>query len=749
MLLILILYVHLDHGTPELVHQSIAAGEFPQLRQSLLHLRGQLLAASFQNSSLTVPSLLASKPAVAGLCVGIAVICLLTAGFIIYCVKYHKKRASKPPAVSTPVPPSSTAQSSKLLPSTQQLNQRHRHPFRDDISNDSSRSLRQSPLSRTPLKEAAAQPGQVVEFPMIKYQHTSSSISAYNSLRRISAKEVTEGAVGPIDFGGFESQSQALERSLSISESQASNLESSSRTGNQTLLSSTPQPVSLAANRRPLPTPPHPPPAYEAASNTVPGPLSPLRALASHARALAFPPGNPSGSPHSLASSLHLNTTPQPFKSVSTVSITQASRMKFAHTINLETGEQSSHPQPTDVNGAQSQSEPAATRNSSIDQPILSHQMTVPGSPLSNAENNPFSNSRYELPAWLSSDPFPHQAPKHPVSQSSLCGGQARSVAASSCVLPSDSSIRIRTPEPTSPRALSPVLPTLPSTMPLSTATSNDVSPGAVEGNGPPAEDLMIQHGAERPAWAKMGGPLDLSASHSIQRVPVDGFEANESHPIRLSRTLSSGPIKGDNTNFGPLGMPNGGGVRGSTFLSLTPLSDATASGRGLYRNLSIDSPRRPIPRSNGTALSRARSFGVESPSFPDRPFTNSALGSGRDLSGYEELGWLDMNSGPGIGLRETSLAASSDVLPGDVGSIRSISPELGYIPTGGSVEGHNPTGGDILKDDKADTAAINIDVQDTGRISRLSISEAGILWGRLTAVMEAQEHSPSVKAPK
>jgi hypothetical protein len=59
-------------------------------------------------------------------------------------------------------------------------------------------------------------------------------------------------------------------------------------------------------------------------------------------------------------------------------------------------------------------------------------------------------------------------------------------------------------------------------------------------------------------------------------------------------------------------------------------------------------------------------------------------------------------------------------------------------------VEGHNPAGGDIPKDEKDGIAATNIDVQDTGRISRFSIGEAGILWGRLTSAMEGQEHSPS-----
>jgi len=255
-----------------------------------------------------------------------------------------------------------------------------------------------------------------------------------------------------------------------------------------------------------------------------------------------------------------------------------------------------------------------------------------------------------------------------------------------------------------------------------------------------------------------VGSPL--SPSHRIRRVPVDVFEANESHPVGLSQTLSSALKTGDNNN-----MTNGIGVRGSTLLSMTPQSDAipaSASGRGVYRNLSIDLPRRPIPRSlggsNGAALSRAHSFRVGSPSFPDRSFTNfsasrSVSSLTRDLSGYEELAWLDMNLGPGsanrLGLRrKASLAASSDVLPRDVGSIRSISPELGYIPTGESVEGHNPVGEDLLKGEKRSIAA-NIDAQDNGRTSRLSIGEAGILWGRLMSVMEAEEQPPSDEAPK
>lgn len=91
----------------------------------------------------------------------------------------------------------------------------------------------------------------------------------------------------------------------------------------------------------------------------------------------------------------------------------------------------------------------------------------------------------------------------------------------------------------------------------------------------------------------------------------------------------------------------------------------------------------------------------------------------------------------------------SSNVFPAEQESIRSISPEIGWMGT----EGEDEHDDRQSKTPKATTVAENhstVRLKGAGagidatlvanRQSRFSVGEDGILWGRLTSALEAQD---------
>ena len=210
-----------------------------------------------------VPSLLSSKPGVAGLCAGIAVLCILVAGFFIYRVKYKEpqKQAQAPDPKS--LPPSVT-HSSKPPLTPFKLSPRVRHSLQDGISRlNSLTSL--PPSNRAPSTVLPSGPSQAGDVQEIRHQHVNSSItpsisaSTYGFERRKSET----GVVGQIsDYNLHPFLSRSLER---LSSATATSMVDSSSCNSQSHL----LPRSQASHpfaRRPLPVPPHPPPTYEQVS---------------------------------------------------------------------------------------------------------------------------------------------------------------------------------------------------------------------------------------------------------------------------------------------------------------------------------------------------------------------------------------------------------------------------------------------------------------------------------------------------
>ncbi len=257
-------------------------------------------------------------------------------------------------------------------------------------------------------------------------------------------------------------------------------------------------------------------------------------------------------------------------------------------------------------------------------------------------------------------------------------------------------------------------------------------------------------HGAERPGWAEHS-PLPLaksSTSKSRRQFPTDRFTPEDSHPTAAPQSRKSiFPPS-------PSGAPSGSrsADREVTFMSLSPLSEVGPV-QGLSRAFSLDAPQRRAysPRARGRAVPRSPVM--------ERAFSNfSSLQGARTGSsvGLEANGWPEhdqaLPSGASTGLLgvderdRTSMAPSSNVLPADVLSIRSISPEIGWIDYPGQAEAHGNEL-EVIKEVESTpssapaTAAINDEpTSSSGRASRMSIGEGGVLWGRLTSAMEQEQ---------
>ncbi|KAG8845054.1 hypothetical protein FRB91_002099 [Serendipita sp. 411] len=191
----------------------------------------------------------------------------------------------------------------------------------------------------------------------------------------------------------------------------------------------------------------------------------------------------------------------------------------------------------------------------------------------------------------------------------------------------------------------------------------------------------------------------------------------------------------------------------------MTPLSESI-QGPGLSRAFSIDSPRRG--REDGNVINgllRGRtinaftsSLGVRTSNSIHRPSTAGAFtpvtSSGAVIlprnhplsnhgslrtSSYGDIGWLNVDPLDSRGGRINSgIAPPSRILSSDIDSIRSMSPEFGWI------EGEDEAG--------TINEAKRVSIASKKRASRMSMGEGAILWGKLTSQLEGDARTKITK---
>ncbi|KAG8786193.1 hypothetical protein FRC16_001775 [Serendipita sp. 398] len=770
---------------------------------------------------------LSSKIGVASLCAGIAVACLLLAGFLVYKYQARKLRARQQQAHGSrtaSVAPShgDGAHSSKAPPSPFQLKSRSRHPQDEAIStprNSSSRGSRNASTtaSRTALTEsgrASQYPGQSVEVSPMPYQHTSTTLSrsatsqsfAASAQRRLSTEQSvgsTASIVGASTMGAPHQREESrsppfqlqrdnsfqsrmfLDRhsSLATATSSRTSMPESTINNSRTHLllpgtssvNATPIiPVSTGSSaastlrdartfHRPLPAPPHPPPAYEAI-NTLRHPLSPIPALSTSTVNLSLTTGDrkePLPSADNVVShSTGLSTVssaprqeyPYVFDPVTGVLISSSAGPVADATLtpsgDAVPGEGEEEPQHSGTLSASSHHTHRTAPPPFSSTPPPLPPLPLPPSQLSplntvDAHQDPFAHPHDDLPAWLHSDPFPvAHGLRHYASQMSIYGGPARSVAASSHVLPSPTnSARSLSPEP--PLTAEIVLRATPgvrasaSSITLATALTRRPPPPApatrstslrppsvsvsmassartqlVEGDGPPLEDVILNPGAERPGWAKSGSHLAASSSLSRNRRKVLPDHFDELEGPGLSRAFSiDSPRRGRED-----GNVINGLLRGRTINAFT-------SSLGVRTSNSIHRPSTagaftPVTSSGAVILPR------------NHPLSNH--GSLR-TSSYGDIGWLNVDPLDSRGGRINSgIAPPSRILSSDIDSIRSMSPEFGWI------EGEDEAG--------TINEAKRVSIASKKRASRMSMGEGAILWGKLTSQLEGDARTKITK---
>lgn len=269
-----------------------------------------------------------------------------------------------------------------------------------------------------------------------------------------------------------------------------------------------------------------------------------------------------------------------------------------------------------------------------------------PPRPTSTA-SDPFNNKGFELPGWLDSDPYSRLEERARTTTSVYSTAQ-RSVAASSKILPSDTSLRTLSPEPSEDNhdaTLHVAVLTRFRTTSMGQGTEESATaavPGeSVEGDGPESFAVQISSGAERRGW----GREDLQR-HEPQQMTPSGSRA-------IPRSLQP-------DHFSPA--------------VLRPTLTSTS----------------PPPTSRGVPLSAefearglGRSFIQSLISKVKWPSTTPSADSHLPRVPREATSWL--HEDPFEMPRASLGAASSHLLPseaghGDASSIRSNQAEMGWI---------------------------------------------------------------------
>jgi hypothetical protein len=119
--------------------------------------------------------------------------------------------------------------------------------------------------------------------------------------------------------------------------------------------------------------------------------------------------------------------------------------------------------------------------------------------------SDPFNNRGFELPSWLDADPY-SRSEQEARATTSVYSVAQRSVAASSKILPSDTSLRTLTPEPSEDNHDATLhVAVLARLRTTSLGQGTDIEgalPGeSVEGDGPESHAVQISGGAQRKGW--------------------------------------------------------------------------------------------------------------------------------------------------------------------------------------------------------------------------------------------------------
>ena len=296
-----------------------------------------------------------------------------------------------------------------------------------------------------------------------------------------------------------------------------------------------------------------------------------------------------------------------------------------------------------------------------------SHLSPVPPRPTS-VVSDPFNNRDFELPNWLDSDPYSRPGQSARVTTSVYSVAQ-RSVAASSKILPSDTSIRTLTPEPSESNHDATVhvaVLTRFRTTSMGQGTGESVIPGeSVEGDGPESFAVQITGGAERRGWGSED--LQQQPQHVSQRMTTGGSKLRP----RLLKLDHSSP-QASHPALASSGSP--------TISPGVPLSaefEARGLGRSFIQSL-ISKVRWPSTSASSnprlSTISQGPARGPEGVHtwLREDPFEmpRASLGAASSKLLPSEVGHGD---------------ASSKLLPdeighGDASSIRSAAAEVGWI---------------------------------------------------------------------
>ncbi|CCA72169.1 hypothetical protein PIIN_06104 [Serendipita indica DSM 11827] len=765
-----------EHRKPQ-EHLPLVHPLYPQLPQ---HRRAEagtpVLSTAAPRPSASATSshsggLLSSKIGVASLCAGIAVACLLLAGFLVYKVrskqiKIEQARSQRSASVAV----STASRSTKAPPSPFHLKSRTHQLNRDEtIHSNSSR-----PSNHLSTVDTTSRAGTSQGYPPLSNPSDSRSTSPYNLslLQRMSS---SVSAVGTNSRIGMREDVGLLSRNTSTQSRGFQERPSSFGTGTESRISvgassaygsrthliqpssaiSAPAPapsistVATVHERRPLPVPPHPPPAYDTIHQHPTNGLSSIQPLKDS----------------DILEKKPLDLQPEVNRTATmrTSSTSSAPRQDYPYVFDTETGalvsssvgpitgalsRQASHSTTQTVSSPRPEALVRASINSqapiSPSTPYPLHRRAM------SADQDPFTNAQYELPAWLNEDPFPATSLRHHTSQYSLYGGPARSVAASSRVLPSESSIRSISPDLDNasvshlapPRSRSVGTSLRPFS--ISGSVHSQAPTQLVEGEGPQVEEMLIMQGAERPGWAQSNPSFARSLSMNRRQFMGDHFVDVEVHPSAVSGTSIAGAGVGSRGSLDT--------QRYTNFLSITPLTGSTPN---LSRAFSVGSQRR---ESNNiiNGLLRGRTVSAVAQSWQRATINRSTptlVGApirhheSTATSGYEATVWPDSASFPAsarlnhLPLPTTQVAGvsgSSQALPADVESIRSVSPEVGWIGLPADNEANHPP-------EPHRPEPVHLADTSDRRVSRISIGEEALLWSQMTSVMEAQNEQPSV----
>ena len=283
----------------------------------------------------------------------------------------------------------------------------------------------------------------------------------------------------------------------------------------------------------------------------------------------------------------------------------------------------------------------------------------------SSVVSDPFNNKGFELPNWLESDPY-SRSDQGPRTAASLCSVAQRSVAASSKILPSDTSIRTLTPEPSEDDHDATLhVAVLAKFRTTSVGHGTDVEgapPGeSVEGDGPESYAVQIYDGAQRRGWGtkdkKQPPPrLEMPRASSSSRPRLLHLQQRSSEMMQVASSSRSSISTG------------------------LPLS-AEFEARGLGRSF-IQSLMNKVLWSPTTAMDNSQLLASPQPSTRSPEEQSSwvrgdrfelprvSMGAASSMLLPSEMGHGDASS----------RLSPSELGHGDTSSIRSNSAEVGWI---------------------------------------------------------------------